>query len=286
MSPLKLLLAVLGAIVIALGIRIDWTQSDSRTRTVWQQAVMPGSLSQSHAFLANQCIACHTPVKGVEPKLCISCHADNTALLQRQSTAFHANVQVCIGCHVEHQGTKRMPTTMDHSLLAKAGHEQLRATRSELPLSLPEIEAVTGLLDKLPPPRQQAASRPAPFSEMKPAAAQTLSTNHPQLDTSESALSCVSCHATKDRHQGLFGTDCVQCHATTQWTVAEFVHPSARSTECAQCHQPPPSHNMMHFSMMSAPIAGQRNAKVQQCYLCHQSTSWNDIKGVGRVKHH
>lgn len=43
---------------------------------------------------------------------------------------------------------------------------------------------------------------------------------------------------------------------------------------------------MMHFRMMSAPIARQPNAKVHQCYLCHQSTSWDDIKGLGRLDHH
>jgi hypothetical protein len=36
----------------------------------------------------------------------------------------------------------------------------------------------------------------------------------------------------------------------------------------------------MHFSMLSAPIARQPNAKV------NQTTSWNDIKGVGWTKHH
>lgn len=239
-SQKLLLLATIAATVIALGIGIDLGRSDSHTRTIWQQAVTPGSLSQSHASLASQCVACHSPLKGVEPARCVTCHADNTALLQRQPTAFHANVQVCSGCHVEHRGSERMPTTMDHSLLAEVGRQQL--------------EAVSG--------------------------------THPRIHGSESMLDCASCHATKDRHQGLFGSDCVQCHATAQWTVAQFVHPSARATECAQCHQPPPSHNMMHFSMMSAPIAGQRNAKVEQCYLCHQSTSWNDIKGAGRVKHH
>ena len=48
-----------------------------------QRAVRPGELSQPHAFLENNCAACHTAVKGVEAKNCIVCHADNTAILQR-----------------------------------------------------------------------------------------------------------------------------------------------------------------------------------------------------------
>ncbi|KWT91627.1 hypothetical protein APY03_3238 [Variovorax sp. WDL1] len=145
---------------------------------------------------------------------------------------------------------------------------------------------MANLLNRLP--RQEAKTPPpaAPYAEVKQPDKPTLPLNHPRLGADESMLNCVSCHATKDRHQGFFGTDCVQCHATTQWTIAEFLHPSARSTECAQCHKPPPSHNMMHFSMMSAPLAKQPNAKVNQCFLCHQTTVWNDIKGLGWKKVH
>ena len=40
-----------------------------------QRAVSPGRLSKAHAFLENNCAACHTPLKGVEAKNCIVCHA-------------------------------------------------------------------------------------------------------------------------------------------------------------------------------------------------------------------
>jgi hypothetical protein len=118
-----------------------------------------------------------------------------------------------------------------------------------------------------------------------------------QLDASSAreVLNCAGCHSTKDRHLGLFGKDCAQCHGMTKWTIAEFQHPSPRSTDCAQCHQAPPSHYMMHFDMVSKKIAGQEDAQVaaccgptqvNQCYRCHQTTSWNDIRGVGYYKHH
>jgi hypothetical protein len=102
----------------------------------------------------------------------------------------------------------------------------------------------------------------------------------------EAVLNCASCHSNKNRHWGLFGADCAQCHGTTKWTVPEFWHPSPRSTECAQCHQARPSHYMMHFEMISAKVAREQSAKVNECYKCHQTTSWNDIKGVGLYKHH
>ena len=37
---------------------------------------------------------------------------------------------------------------------------------------------------------------------------------------------------------------------------------------------------LVHFSMTSLPFARRPNAKVNQCYLCHRTTSWNGIKGV------
>jgi hypothetical protein len=100
------------------------------------------------------------------------------------------------------------------------------------------------------------------------------------------AFNCVNCHATKDRHRGFFGEDCAQCHSPTGWAVAGFRHPSPLSTDCAQCHLAAPSHYMEHFHMISAMIARQEHARVNQCYLCHQTTSWNDIRGVGYYKHH
>ena len=225
-----------------------------------QRAVMPGKLSQSHAFLEDNCAACHTPVKGVEARNCIVCHADNLALLQRQPSAFHADIGSCTACHLEHQG--RVPGTpiMDHAALAHIGLKQINTA-----------------------PAAHDPARAALIAWLKQSDAPPLT---PHLQREESLLNCASCHQTKDRHAGLFGADCAQCHATAKWTIPEFRHPSSASQSCAQCHQAPPSHYMMHFKMVSMMVAKQEHAQVNQCFLCHQTTSWNDIKGVGFYKHH
>lgn len=105
-------------------------------------------------------------------------------------------------------------------------------------------------------------------------------------DSLQRTLNCYTCHATKDRHQGLFGKECSTCHVNTTWTVAGFRHPSARSLDCAQCHQAPPSHYMEHFTMVSMRIARVEHAEVRECFRCHQIDAWNDIVGVGYYKHH
>ena len=230
------------------------------SKTAWQRMVSPGALSQAHTFLEHNCAACHTPVKGVEAKNCIVCHADNKTVLQRQPSAFHADIAECAACHLEHQGPVPHTTKMDHVALARIG---LRQVQNAAAAHDQQRDALVAWVNE---------SNAAPHA--------------PQLQREESLLNCATCHQTKDRHRGLFGTDCAQCHGTTKWTLPEFRHPSSDSQSCAQCHQAPPSHYMEHFKMVSMKTAGVEQAEVNQCFLCHQTTVWNDIKGVGFYKHH
>lgn len=242
---------------------------------VWQQQVSPGKLSAAHSFLQNNCAACHTPVKGVEASNCIVCHADNKDLLARQPTAFHANIQSCSSCHLEHQGVDRRPTSMDHAALARIGLRELVANPSDV-----EKLQTRDQLEKW--------IRELNVSEIERPA-------HSAITAEEMSLDCASCHSTKDKHVALFGQSCATCHSTAEWTIPSFQHPSPRSTDCAQCHQAPPSHYMGHFEMVDKKVAARdntqgsvccENIQVTQCYVCHQTTSWNDIKGVGFYKHH
>ncbi len=262
-----LLLAVLALALLVLAFFVlsprhrEKTASAILSPVFWQHMVSPGDLSKAHASLENNCAACHTPIAGVEASKCIVCHADNKALLQRQPTAFHANIQSCTPCHLEHRGRTARPTDMDHATLARIGLRQLEKSSKDA--------------------RTQAV-------QIKNWLEQTngVALSGAKLQRDERALNCATCHQTKDRHLGLFGTDCAQCHTTDKWTITEFRHPSAASQSCAQCHQAPPSHYMEHFHMVSMRVAGQEHANVQQCFLCHQTTSWNDIRGVGYYKHH
>ena len=254
-------LVLVAAIALALGVvlRGRWTKIDV---PLWQRQVSPGRLSASHARLETNCAACHTPVKSAEATKCIGCHANNTALLQRQPTAFHATIGTCSSCHLEHQGTSVRPVVMDHVALADIGLEIVRRN----------IDNASNrrLLAWM---RQHESSGPT-------------DPTHPRVTSREVTLDCTSCHSTKDRHQKLFGEDCASCHATVSWTIAEFRHPSPRSVDCVQCHQAPPSHYMMHFRMVSQAVARAPDARVDQCFQCHQTTSWNDIRSVGWYKHH
>lgn len=249
----KWLLIGLALAVVALGAFRVHVMGNARL----QPFVNPGKLSAAHAFLEEKCSTCHTPIRGVEAVNCIVCHANNEALLQRQPTAFHANIGRCAGCHIEHQGVNIRPVVMDHAALARIG-------LGDLSTSAPETES------------RIAADRIWRWLRDQPSG----------LSRLDATLNCATCHATKDRHAGLFGSDCSECHGTGKWTVARYQHPSVASLDCAQCHQAPPSHYMEHFRMVSQRVVEEPKALVNQCYLCHQTTAWNDLKKVGWYKHH
>jgi hypothetical protein len=218
----------------------------------WQLSFAPGKLSKSHSFLSSQCMTCHAPGRGVTSVGCVSCHANNEKLLKRQSSAFHANITSCKECHREHQGGLKPPLLMDHEALARIGIRSLKEQEYRMKTKLGHEVVLNHALD------------------------------HAEL----SKLNCVACHSNQDVHKQQFGKDCISCHSTTTWRIAEYQHPSVNDRQCVQCHQAPPSHNMGHFAMVSKKIAGQEHAQVQQCFLCHRTTSWNDIQGVGWYKHH
>lgn len=249
---LALFVALFGAFYF-LGNHSSGERTGVLSKTAWQRMASPGALSQAHRFLEHDCAACHTAVEGVKASNCIVCHANNESLLQRQPTSFHASISSCKECHSEHQGRGRLATNMDHVMLAEIGLRQLKDD---------DVDSKLLTWSKLWVPA------------------------HSHITPEETVLNCATCHSNDDRHFQLFGQDCAQCHATDKWTIAEFRHPSPSSMDCVQCHQAPPSHYMMHFKMISMKTAGVDRADVNQCFLCHQTTSWNDIKGVGFYKHH
>ncbi len=242
------------ALAAAIGIPAVIHERGTQAVSTWQAMVSPGDLSAKHAFLENDCEACHTPHRGPTADKCIVCHANNEYLLSKQTTAFHSDVAECRGCHLEHRGAAKRSVEMDHMVLAA------------IVLSRAKSEPGFGAM--------QMSSLPVGHSRIQPL---------------ETLLDCAACHSNQDPHRTLFGIDCAACHGTsamTGWMIPEFRHPSPLSTDCAQCHQAPPSHYMMHFQMVSMKVAGVVHADVSQCFLCHQTNSWNDIRGVGWYKHH
>ncbi|MBL4698219.1 MAG: hypothetical protein JKX70_05230 [Phycisphaerales bacterium] len=262
------LVVVLGVVVVVLLLIPDRSgRVGNPDRLVsagfWQEFASPGELSQAHEFLGSDCRSCHTPVDGPIAQNCIVCHANNEPLLQRQPTSFHSSIESCKECHGEHLGVDVAPTIMDHSALSRIGIKQR------------DDGTTSG---------QEAAQRIEGWIRAEGKLGASLS--NPYLSSAERVLDCTVCHASDDRHFGLFGQNCASCHSASSWDLPEFRHPAPTSVSCSQCHQAPPSHYMKHFDMISRPVAVKPEARVDQCYVCHQTTAWPDIKGVGWYKHH
>ncbi len=259
MKKVFALLAFFAAILVLVA-----AVPEIQTPRFWHAFVEPGSLSTAHRFLRSECSGCHVANEGVPAARCISCHANETALLQRQPTAFHANIGTCVECHREHEGNAGLRSAMNHEALIRIGTRQLANA----------------------PQDSEARLLYAHLFAHGPAANTTSTTAVSVSTPMEQLLDCYGCHQSRDRHTGQFGRECGSCHATDQWTIARYNHPSPDSKDCAQCHAPPPSHLMEHFEMISKKAAGVEHADPSQCYLCHQTTSWNDIKAVGMFDHH
>lgn len=248
-------------VTLVAGFVAIWMAASPAALPSWQSIIQPGPLSEAHTFLADDCGACHTPIAGIDRDDCVSCHAAPERLLARQPTAFHREIGECRGCHLEHRGDEAHPTHMEHALLAEFGRDMIR---SRAPEAGARLNAQLQMLDQ-----HRAA----------------LIGDRP-LDAATFALDCAGCHANEDPHWEFFGDDCVACHELERWTLDAFVHPAPSSSECAQCHQAPGSHYMMHFQMISQQVAGKHKAALEACSECHQTTAWNDIIDVGVYKHH
>jgi hypothetical protein len=258
MKLLVLWLALLVAVATAASLAVAYFKPVS---AMLRQSVIPGPLSPRHAYLGDRCVACHEPTVGVTVANCTACHANAERLLGRQPTAFHASIQECAVCHVEHQSVSVRPLRMDHVVLAKVGARSL----AHAPRSDADSDATLKSLET--------------WLHIR---------NPEQLDasTARESLNCAGCHDRRDPHVKRFGSDCAQCHGLESWVISGYQPPSSRSKECVQCHQPPPSHFMEHFTMVSQKIAGKEHARVDQCFECHNTTGWNDIVDIGFYKHH
>ncbi|RME00721.1 MAG: hypothetical protein D6814_03000, partial [Calditrichaeota bacterium] len=79
-----------------------------------------GPLASAHAFLQQNCTACHVPFKSEKSKKCQDCHARSRGQVRRFTFAAHYGKELpasraaqvkryempCAGCHPEHRGSE------------------------------------------------------------------------------------------------------------------------------------------------------------------------------------
>ena len=205
-----------------------------------QLMVSPGPLVKGHADLSTDCFACHVPLRGASPALCIGCHAvadiglktsQGTPIVARATrTAFHQDLveQDCMACHSDHQGpklTKRSRKPFTHALLNQPVQQRCASCHAA-----PKDTVHRDLKVECSQCHQTDAWLPAHFDHALLAVA--------------ARDRCETCHnAPTDRLHRQIQGHCKSCHQTTAWTPATFDHDKFfvldrdHNTTCDTCHK-------------------------------------------------
>lgn len=97
---------------------------------------------------------------------------------------------------------------------------------------------------------------------------------------------CFACHASKDAHNGQFGTDCGSCHNPSTWQNVSFDHSKTAfpltgghtSAQCAACHLnnvfKGTSKNCYSCHASKDIHGGQFGT---DCATCHNTTGWKNV---------
>jgi hypothetical protein len=102
-------------------------------------ALNPGPVTSGHREIANDCLGCHTPLRGSPAAKCISCHPLDSVGLSRRSLAQPAHARPglagmhatftqtdCRECHTDHVGVDPANGTkaFTHEALSPALHDR------------------------------------------------------------------------------------------------------------------------------------------------------------------
>lgn len=100
--------------------------------------ISPGELISGHSEFADDCFACHSPLRGSTAEKCIACHKiDEIGIKttkgkditgEKKNVAFHQELTVeeCVSCHSDHKGVMkfRPANQFSHDLLQVATRKQ------------------------------------------------------------------------------------------------------------------------------------------------------------------
>ena len=219
----------------------------------------PGSLSEGHQKIMNDCNACHQPFWGIATDKCIICHKlaeigkddslPNATSNLNKRILFHSGLanQSCTSCHTDHKGLK--PTLQTGSF----NHDMLPITdKNNCAGCHPKP------IDKIHASISMSCNACHNYKGWKNA----VSFNHDQLQVADKN-NCISCHPkpTAANHQAFEG-NCSQCHSTSKWLPASFEHSSYfqldgnHNAKCEVCHT-------------------NNNYKQYTCYGCHEHSESN-----------
>ncbi len=224
----------------------------------------PGKLTKGHKALSNDCLACHTPFRGITSVQCISCHKQSDighktvdgAILKNNTSKvlFHKGLakNSCVECHTDHKGTVAKETAkpfMHSSLALSIRNDCIACHKEQQPQDALHNLYVKGNCVEC---HQTTNWKPATF-------------DHNSLAAS-GLKQCINCHKADQPADNIHfqsQASCGTCHSTSHWIPATFDHnryfrlDSDHRTSCKTCH-----------------TKGD-NYKRYTCYNCHEHSPDN-----------
>lgn len=242
------------------------------------------TLTGTHRDLIGQqfCVRCHDETQHPSATLCLDCHKEIAATLDRETGYHHQVVRVqeraCDSCHKEHRGAAKRTTAwpaegmeaFDHvptGYSLEGAHAQLKCRQCHDPKNVP-----------------------TPVTQ--------------KLDPAESFLGltqdCSNCH--RQAHDPVLDRDCLKCHNMTAWKPAPgFDHAKSpypligahEKVECAKCHQPAAAAQpeVLRFGGVDHQNCNACHKDVHEkrfgddCAACHVPAAWSQIKPDAEFDH-
>ncbi|MFZ4690057.1 MAG: cytochrome c3 family protein [Polymorphobacter sp.] len=261
---------------------------------VWPQAmVAPGPVIAAHAAIAQDCFACHAPLRGASAARCIACHAParigrfttRGVPLRAAGVAFHQQLQQpdCLACHTDHAGpalTGHSPVAFQHSLLQPAVQDRCASCHAA-----PTGPRLGGL---------HSSFAAANCSNCHTTSSWKSARFDHALLSAKARGACVTCHARPSGalHRGFGTVNCAQCHATSAWEPARFAHDRwfrldrNHDVSCATCHV---GSNTARYTCYGchehqpAQIIAEHRAEglrnIDNCVRCHRSADGEGGEG-------
>ncbi len=200
-------------------------------------ALSPGALTAGHAAFANDCLSCHTILRGAPPPKCVACHPLDSIGLSRRVlvqpvkarpalAGMHTEFRNadCLDCHTDHVGPDPAQATHAFSHEALGPERRQRCSGCHRP-DRPADELHRQLGDGCASCHTTQAWTPATFEHEQ----------HFVLDR-DHAVSCRTCHTEPASYQQY---TCYGCHAhTPAGTVAQHREEGMTNLrDCARCHR-------------------------------------------------
>jgi hypothetical protein len=262
-------------------------------------SLSPGPTTRGHADIANDCLGCHTPLRGLPTEKCIHCHRLDSigiggrAVLRPTGadtalTGMHNSFAKtdCLECHTDHAGPDPVNATRGFSHEALGSDFRQRCTTchdGNRPVD--DLHRQAG--DDCGACHTTTEWKPATFDHRKFGMRQ----------------GCTACHAQKrpadDLHRQM-GSDCGACHTTNAWKPATFEHNQYfvldrdHRTSCGTCHTESGSYKSYtcygcHEHSQSRILAKHEEegiANLRDCVRCHRSADEHEGGHEGGREHH